>query len=243
MSMRNAFALLFLLLGPAAADAATHNVSVISFRFDPPVLEIRPGDTVVWRNTGGSHNVNADNGSFGNLVSASSWTYEHTFDSAGDFRYYCEPHGGPNGIGMAGVVRVVGSTTPPFAISYGTGGTWYNPATSGQGFFVEVIPPLNTMVVAWFTWTGTAGQHDWITAIGPYTGDTATLDLQHSSGGRFNDPAAVTTTSIGSATARFTSCEEGTITFQRSDTGQSGTIPIRRLTVTPAACTNSGTGR
>ena len=42
---------------------------------------------------------------------------------------------------------------------------------------------------------------------------------------------------IGSATFRFTDCSHGTVTFQRTDTGESGTIPIQRLTPVPAACT------
>lgn len=223
----------------AAAVAATHEVQVISFRFEPASLTIAPGDTVIWRNTGGIHNVLADDRSFGNgAASSAAWTYSRVFDAPGDFGYYCEPHGGPGGAGMAGMIKVA-APAASFAINYGIGGTWYNPATSGQGFFVEVVPSLDLMVIAWFTWTDTPGEQDWFTAIGPISGDSATLDLQRSSGGRFNDPATVATASVGSVTARFTDCGNGTISFQRSDTGQSGSIPIQRLTVTPSACTSS----
>lgn len=238
MSVRSWVAGILILASMSAAHAATHQVRVFSFGFDPRTVNVQPGDTVVWSNSGGSHNVVADDGSFTNGgVSSSPWTFSRVFNSPGDVGYYCAPHGQPDGIGMAGIVRVAGITPPPFVINYGTGGTWYNAATSGQGFFVEVVPSLNLMVVAWFTWTNTPGVHDWITAIGPISGNSATLDLQRSTGGKFNDPATVTTTSVGTATARFTSCSAGTITFQRNDLGLSGTIPITRLTVTPAACT------
>lgn len=223
----------------AVAFGATHEVSVISFRFQPEVLTVQQGDTVVWRNSGGAHNVTADDSTFGNgPASSASWVYSETFDRVGEHRYYCEPHGGPGGLGMSGVIRVQGST-PTFAINYGISGTWYNPATSGQGFFVEVVPSLNLLVFSWFTWSNTTpGVHDWLTGVGPISGDQAAIDLQRSNGGRFNDPTTVTTGSVGSATVKFTDCNTGTVTFQRSDNATSGTIPIQRLTVTPAACTS-----
>jgi plastocyanin len=243
MGMGKRWGALATLLLALDAGAATHQVQVISFRFQPDRLEIQPGDTVVWTNTGGAHNIVADDGSFGNQVSSAAWTFTRTFTTAGEFGYYCAPHGGPGGQGMAGTVLVEGSATTPFAINYGTGGTWYNPATSGQGMFIEVVPSLNLMVFSWFTWSSTStGDHDWLTGVGPISGDSASLDLQRSSGGRFNDPAQVTTGSVGSATVRFTDCNSGTVTFTRTDNGTSGTIPIRRLTTTPAACT-AGAGQ
>ena len=80
------------------AAAATHQVQVISFRFEPTELRIAPGDTVVWRNNGGSHNVAADDQSFRNgAPDSSAWTFSRTFTQAGTVGYYCEPHGGPGG--------------------------------------------------------------------------------------------------------------------------------------------------
>jgi plastocyanin len=226
----------------ANAAAATHQVQVISFRFQPDRLQIQPGDTVVWTNTGGAHNVVADDGSFGNAVSSSNWTFSRTFSQPGEVGYYCAPHGGPNGEGMSGKITVEGSATTAFPINYGISGTWYNAATTGQGFFIEIVPSLNLMVFSWFTWSNsTPGTHDWLTGIGPITVDQAVVGLQRTSGGRFNDPTPVTNAQVGSATVRFTDCNNGTVTFQRSDNGTSGTIPITRLTTTPAACTSPGT--
>ena len=237
MSVRACFAFLLMLASVATAQAATHQVQVFSFGYTPKNLTIAPGDTVVWNNTGGSHNVQADDGSFSNgQVSSSAWTFSRVFNTPGEIGYFCTPHGGPGGVGMSGKVNVVGA--PPFAISPGITGTWSNPATPGQGFELEVVTSSNIMVFGWFTWSATtAGVHDWLSGLGTIAGNSVTVDLQRSSGGRFNDPTPVTTASVGTATFRFTNCQSGTVTFNRTDNGQSGTIPIQRLTPVPSNCT------
>ena len=85
------------------------------FAFDPPALRVDPGTAVVWEWTGdgGSHNVVAEDGSFGSdLVGETGHTFEHTFDSEGVSLYVCTPH---RAMGMKGAV-VVGdvavATTP-----------------------------------------------------------------------------------------------------------------------------------
>jgi hypothetical protein len=119
-------------------------------------------------------------------------------------------------------------------------GSWFNPQTSGQGLFIEIVPSLDAMVLAWFTWGHTAGDHLWLTGLGPLTPNGATIELTRSSGGRFNDPAPVAAQSVGQAVLHFTECTRGTLRFQRSDTGESGTIPIRRLTPLPDGCPAAG---
>jgi plastocyanin len=94
------------LAGPAGA--ATHDVDSRDFIFVPADLTIAPGDTVRWTNSQGSHNVVANNGSFSSgAVRSGNWVFSHTFDSVGDFRYFCQLHGTVTGFGMAGIVRVV----------------------------------------------------------------------------------------------------------------------------------------
>jgi plastocyanin len=103
--------------GEGAAQAAEHQVSVSSNLFTPANLTVALGDTVRWTNTGGSHNVKFDDGSFEDppMVSSSLWTTTRMFSSAGQFRYHCELHGGPGGMGMAGIVNVTAgpSSAPP----------------------------------------------------------------------------------------------------------------------------------
>ncbi len=242
MSLRTCVACLLMLASIATAEAATHQVQVFSFGYTPKTLTIAPGDTVVWNNTGGSHNVAADDGSFGNAVSSSAWTFSRVFNSPGQFGYHCTPHGSP-GVAMFGTVRVEGATAT-IAINPGITGTWFNPATPGQGFELEVVQAANGIAFGWFTWSATTpGAHDWLSGFAPILIDSATADLQRSSGGRFNDPTPVTTASVGSATFRFTSCQNGTVTFNRTDNGQSGTIPIQRLTPVPSNCTAAANGQ
>jgi plastocyanin len=105
-------AVLLLVLAAAAlaapAGAATHDVDSRDFVFVPADLTIAPGDTVRWTNVEGSHNVLANNGSFtSGPVASGNWVFSHTFNSEGDFRYFCQLHGGAAGFGMAGIVRVV----------------------------------------------------------------------------------------------------------------------------------------
>ena len=65
---------------------------------------------VTWNNGSGLHNVHFDDNSFDMPPSPSSsaWSVSRTFTSPGTFRYYCEAHGGPNGVGMSGTVWVNG---------------------------------------------------------------------------------------------------------------------------------------
>ena len=96
------------LLVTAPLAAATHNVTVgPDTAFHPAQLTIQAGDTVVWTNIGGLHNVHADDNSFGNSVSTDAWTFSRTFNAAGTVGYHCQEHGGP-GVGMFGTITVQG---------------------------------------------------------------------------------------------------------------------------------------
>ncbi len=101
--------------------SAIHNVDVSGNVFTPSVLNIEAGDTVQFTNTGGFHNVSADDGSFrcsdscesspgdgSGDPSSSAWVAEITFNSVGSFDYSCEIHAGS---GMTGVINVVAPTT------------------------------------------------------------------------------------------------------------------------------------
>ena len=97
-------------LGTAGAAEVFVTVSTTSNTYSPSVVFIQPGDTVTWTYAGGPmpHNVQADNGMFTSPVLGSPWTFSFTFPSQGSFRYFCVLHGGPGGVGMAGVVNVGG---------------------------------------------------------------------------------------------------------------------------------------
>jgi plastocyanin len=78
--------------------------------FDPATLTISPGQSVTWEWEDGSgrHNVTPDDeepAASGPLVEG-PFTFTHTFDTPGTYRYYCLAHGGPGGVGMSGTVVV-----------------------------------------------------------------------------------------------------------------------------------------
>lgn len=93
--------------------AVEHDVRVVDHEFDPPIITIAPGDSVKWTAFGNDHTVTADDDSFNSATSMpepaiplfGSFTVQ--FNTAGVYKYYCQVHGGPGGIGMAGEVRVV----------------------------------------------------------------------------------------------------------------------------------------
>ncbi|MFB6097284.1 MAG: halocyanin domain-containing protein [Haloferacaceae archaeon] len=75
--------------------------------FDPAAVKVSPGTTVVWKWTGqgGTHNVKHVDGAFESDLSGEAGnTFSHTFESAGVYKYVCEPH---RTMGMKGVVEVV----------------------------------------------------------------------------------------------------------------------------------------
>jgi len=97
---------------PRSAPNTTAAIQIDSNSFSPASVTINVGENVTWTRVNGFHNVSADDGSFRlgeppDGAPGSSWgTASHTFTQAGTFRYYCEIHGAPNGVGMAGVVIV-----------------------------------------------------------------------------------------------------------------------------------------
>ena len=109
----------------ASAYAADHPVTVGGgggFTFAPSSLSISAGDTVTFSYAGGAapHNVRSDpsavtqfrcaqgcDGQGGSgAPTAAAWTATVTFPTAGSVPFYCEIHGAPGGIGMAGTITV-----------------------------------------------------------------------------------------------------------------------------------------
>ena len=80
--------------------------------FDPSIITVTVGATVTWvweDETIGLHNVLPDDrdtpGRSGEPAQGPR-TFSYTFNEVGAFRYYCQIHGGPAGVGMAGRVVV-----------------------------------------------------------------------------------------------------------------------------------------
>jgi beta-glucanase (GH16 family) len=141
-------------------------------------------------------------------------------------------------------VRVYQEGDPPAVnINAGFNDAWYNPATNGQGFLMTVYPDIKQMFVAWFTYdverppesaTAILGEpgHRWITAQGPYSGDTATLTMFVTEGGTFDSaepPTSTDAAGIGTMTIEFADCTQGLVTYQMTDPVRTNQIPIQRI--------------
>ena len=89
---------------PGDDDMVT--VTLGDFFFNPANLTIDVGTTVRWvNNTSTEHTATPDGHSEWQEWStdASGQSFEHTFNSAGTYAYFCTPH---QGVGMEGVIEV-----------------------------------------------------------------------------------------------------------------------------------------
>lgn len=130
-----------------------------------------------------------------------------------------------------------------FQINPGLNDAWYNEATGGQGFLITVFPDIRQMFLAWFTFdtertpenvTAVLGEpgHRWLTAQGPYEGDTAELSLYVTRGGEFDSaepPAKTDSNAIGSLNIEFADCSNALASYDLPELGFSGAIPIKRI--------------
>jgi hypothetical protein len=129
----------------------------------------------------------------------------------------------------------------PFDITYAMAGSWYFPATTGQGFLIDVFDSANLMFLAWFTYDlerpangvnaliGDPG-HRWITALGPFQGNTANLNISWSSGMIFDSELPKVQNNVdGTMTVEFFDCYTGRVSYDLGSSGRTGEVPIERI--------------
>jgi hypothetical protein len=203
-------------------------------------------DFPIYQNTGG--NFDAPPATTPTQVGTGSLAFDSC--TSGTFTYAFDD--GRNGtIPLSRImpnVNCVETGVPTITPSdFGYSGTYYDPATAGQGVLVEINPDNAYAFVGWYTYalsgqtSGASGQR-WITAQAPYTNGAGTVDLTlyDTTGGTFDsDDTTVTTTPIGTATLTFTGCTSATFDYTITSgelAGQSDTIPLSRLGSAPASC-------
>ena len=239
---------LTLLVISSWATAATIEMRLRNNIFVPNAVTINVGDTVRFINEQGFHDVIADDGSFSRPPAGPGWTFDRTFTAAGVVPVFCGVHsvaGAPINSAMNARITVV-AAAPAFTINQGIAGAWFNPATSGQGFLIDIAPVNRLMFVAWFTYQTSpptaafklgAPEHRWLTIQGNYAGASAPLGVFQTSGGIFNNGQTTTTTQVGTATLTFSSCTSGTVSYTLTNPPLSGSIPIvRALPGSEALC-------
>lgn len=80
----------------AAGDTSggtSQSVEIVEFRFEPDELMVSPGTTVTWTNSDDfAHTVTGTEGMFDSDDIEAGGTFEHTFEAAGTFTYFCDIH-------------------------------------------------------------------------------------------------------------------------------------------------------
>ena len=126
---------------------------------------------------------------------------------------------------------------------FGLTGTWYNPATSGQGFLLQGFPDLygtgqGLLFGSWFTFGQDYGQYtqfqqSWYSLQGnvddrlPYV----QLDMYTGQGGNFAVPPRVAASKVGTVVFAMSDCSHATLkyTFNGSLPKNARYIPLTRL--------------
>jgi hypothetical protein len=129
-----------------------------------------------------------------------------------------------------------------FSINAGVNDAWVHDGAPNQGIFLTAFPDLELMFAAWFTFdserpdpgaSATIGAPDqrWITALGPYSGNTATLAAELTTGGRFNSNAGnpQQDTTYGTIEIDFASCAAASVAYDFPTAGQSGDFDVNRV--------------
>jgi len=202
----------------------------------------------IYRNTGGTFNAPPVTSAeiVGSMevrfTSCTTGTVDYAFsDGSGRSGSIAITRVAPN------VTCSVGSDRPGNA-DFALSGSWYAPATAGQGFIVEVNPNARALVFCWYTYAqngqglGASGQR-WYTAQGTFAAGQRSIDLvlYETRGGIFDTPTPGTqsTTPVGTATLAFAGCSSATLAFAFTgggNAGRSGTIALQRVGAVPAGC-------
>lgn len=149
----------------------------------------------------------------------------------------------------SGATQPAGNANPPGAgFDAKQGGSWHDPATSGQGVEFAVIPAGNgfpgTLFGAWFTYdpAGAAddpSQQHWFTLQGDLSaasGGSVTVPIYGTIGGSFDNAPTSNTTRVGEAIVTFAGCTSVTVDYRFDNTdaahayrGLSGSMHLAKL--------------
>ena len=82
---------------PTPPAAGGNTVTISSNQFSPASITIKKGESVKWVWNGGTHNVTSgtsctSDSKFTSGPPKSSGDFSQTFDTAGTFDYFCQPH-------------------------------------------------------------------------------------------------------------------------------------------------------
>ena len=126
-------------------------------------------------------------------------------------------------------------------------GSWYDPAQSGHGLSIEILPD-NRLLLFWFTFNPDGTQQTWLVGSGTYTGNVATIDSAvMPAGGRWIpnfDSTKIIENAWGNLTLTFDDSGHGKIEFKSVFGYGTGRMNLTRLTrpagITTTALSASG---
>jgi len=134
-----------------------------------------------------------------------------------------------------------GTSEPPPAGSPGRhsfdaklNGSWYEPATAGQGLQLEIWPG-HLLFAAWFTYdpagrSDDATQQHWLTlqgSLGSGSGNTTTVLIAQAVGGSLDAQVTHNQYTLGHATLTVQSCDHITLDYQFDDADLAGAYRAR----------------
>lgn len=130
---------------------------------------------------------------------------------------------------------------PFFVIDGGLNDAWYDPNTPGQGFFIAVFPDSEIIFLGWFTFDterppqnveailGDPGQR-WLTAFGGWEDNIATLQIESTEGGIFDESEPVPTQKAsGTVEIEFIDCNNAIVRYNIPSSMLTGEIPVTRI--------------
>jgi CubicO group peptidase (beta-lactamase class C family) len=105
-------------------------------------------------------------------------------------------------------------------------GSWYDPATNGQGFSLEVLDDRQELVSYWYTYTET-GEKRWFLLQGPVVDGLGQAVVYETEGGRFlqDDPVEL----VAWGTAVFTPVDCDNLQLRVDSDEMNISIPLTRL--------------
>lgn len=122
-------------------------------------------------------------------------------------------------------------------------GSWYDPANSGHGFTLQVLPPAiaiggtkKLLYAVWYVYDA-QGKQSWINGVGEINDNHVDINFAYTTkDGAFPPIFGGKSPSVvpwGTLSFDFTSCNQGTVHYNGSAAGLgSGDIPLTRLTQT-----------
>jgi len=120
------------------------------------------------------------------------------------------------------------------SIGPGFTGSWFDPAQSGHGLMLEVLPG-NRLLAFWFSFNPEGNQQVWFGGVGTYSGNTANISgVSLPSGGRWLpnfDATKIVVNPWGTLSFTFADCNHGKVDFASTSGYGSGSMDLTRLTL------------